>query len=401
MRIKREAWILGVLLIGFVIATVVLTGESVQQDARKKPSTFNTSPGGLRALYELFNKQQLPARRFELPLTQLPKDAGLLVIGEPIVRPLQDAEGGALQEWLNQGGTLLFIGRSEIGDVDESNLSFEEAKPIPGEERDSVGAISSESGFNQDVIDLKIAGSTAVKILKPERVQKLVTAGSDVYAVTWREKKGRVILVSSAVAVTNEQLKTSPLDNPVFFTNIGQKYVSPSRPVILFDEYHQGYGARRSVDKSLWAAVGPGLRAIAWYGLFAFLLLIYTLNRRFGAVKTLPSIESRPSTEYIASMAALYDRSGAGLLALETIERDFVRDVVARLGLATDAGPEMLAQSAQNTLGWDGNDLLALLRRTRELVSTDTPVTRQMEPELTALAQRLHHYRMELNSRRA
>src|SRR5437016_4567990 len=126
MRIGREAWILGVLLIGFILATIFLTSASEQQDERKKPSTHNASRSGMRALLELLDSQHVHAQRFERPLTELPANCGLVVIAQPVVRPLQDAEVSALQDWMNQGGTLLFLGRKDIGDIDESGLGFEE-----------------------------------------------------------------------------------------------------------------------------------------------------------------------------------------------------------------------------------------------------------------------------------
>lgn len=395
MRKSRDAWILGVLLLVFVVALAFFSQNTSQEEAKQRPSSYNVTRTGARALYDLLGRQGISTRRLEVPIADLPPDAGLLIMIEPFERPMEDAEVASLQKWLNKGGTLLLVASDGVDGV-LSNLSFEEAKAVPHAEEKGAAEVSTHSPYAKDVDTLTIAGEASIAIQKPEKVEKLVTTDSGVYGVTWREEKGRVILLSDAVGLNNQVLQAAPLDNPVFFVNIAQESTGKNRPVVLFDEYHQGFGERKAVGTSFWGALGSGMRAAAWYVLFGFVLLVVVLNRRFGTVKSLPIESNRPSTEYIASMASLYQRSGAGVLAIEAILREFLRELASRLEMDVGSDPGVLAEAAQRRLGWNAAEVASTIRRCGELIATPGPATRTLEQEFTQLAQRLQGYRMEL-----
>jgi hypothetical protein len=56
--------------------------------------------------------------------------------------------------------------------------------------------------------------------------------------------------------------------------------------------------------------------------------------------------EVRQSGEYISSLADLYRRADATVLALETIYKQFLRDICERLALPPDIGLEQLVDIA-------------------------------------------------------
>src|SRR5437899_2763738 len=104
----REAWILGALVIVFIVATVYYGRQGFEEQRNDWPTTYGVGPKGLRAFYELLGRQATVAR-FERPLTRLPADAGVLVMAEPQKLKVGPEEQSALSDWIRKGGTLLLI----------------------------------------------------------------------------------------------------------------------------------------------------------------------------------------------------------------------------------------------------------------------------------------------------
>jgi hypothetical protein len=396
----REAWILGILLIVFVTATTLYTRRGFETEQRQQPSTYSTSPNGARALFDLMERLGIQVRRHERPLTELADDAGLLVIVEPLARAIDGTEQKVLQDWLNAGGTLLLVVSGDplrsLSSVDFHEMSVKPTTVAPT----VVSVARGESPYLQHVQSLNVVSSTR---LAPTPGQKGVTrlAGDrhGAVALTWKEKQGRVIAISGGVSLDNRAIASG--DNAVFYVNVAQEHSRGKRPTVLFDEYHQGFGVETGTQKSLWQAVGAPGRAIFFYLLVAFLLVVYNANRRFGAPKLVELPSSRPSTEYISSMALLYHRAGAGEIALETIYRDFVRDLAAKVDAPPEADAGRLAEMAERRLGLSKTGLRELLARCEQAVGGDGPGSsalpgagrRLPEAEILRLARQIQDYR--------
>ena len=100
MRVGKEAWILGALIVAFVAATAVFSQRDLESEARQRPSSYSLAAEGTAGLYGLFGKEGFPVRRWERPITAL-NGRGLLVIAEPVARDVSPTEIAALWKWIN------------------------------------------------------------------------------------------------------------------------------------------------------------------------------------------------------------------------------------------------------------------------------------------------------------
>jgi hypothetical protein len=159
----------------------------------------------------------------------------------------------------------------------------------------------------------------------------------------------------------------------------------------LFDEYHHG-DIDLGSEASLWAALGHPLQLVLIQIAVAFLVLAAALAVRFGSPIPLGQGISRTSTEYVTSLAMLYRRAQASTAALETLYRQFLRDLALRLALAPDVSLERLAEVAARRGGIDRSALRRLLATCEQRLD-DGKVT---EPELLDLARRMERIRKDI-----
>lgn len=398
MRAGREAWVLGVLLVFFVLATALLTRRGEENQRRDQPTTYSTGRGGTKALFELLEREGLPVERYERPYTKLPRDAGLLIMFEPIERDegdLGEGEQDALMKWIDGGGSFLLVAsRKGMGKgVGLESVAVDLKTDHPADLPVESGA----SPLLRDVRTLHVEGDIRLENRDPKKQTTLVADAEGAYALTFPHGKGRVTMVTEGLAASNGLLAKA--DNAVFFVNVAQAAAQTGRKAILFDEYHQGFGSEVASGGSLWQAMGAPLREAFWYLAAIGLILIYSLNRRFGAPIVIEGPRSRPSTEYISSMAGFYHRARAADIPFENIYHAFVRDLATRVDAPPDASADRLAELAAKRYGWSADSLRDLLNRSRAAMEMPPPAggTRQAarahETEVFHLAQQIQDYR--------
>lgn len=388
MRLGRDAWALLALLLVFIAAMAYYARHSMEGGGEDQPTTYNAGPGGTKALYQLLLREGKEAERFEQPLENLPADAGLLVMFEPFQRRVEKEEKEALLRWVGEGGTLLLAVSPKASAPFEEGLVLDEVdvqrkKPSPA----TLPVDPERSPYFHDVRSLRVDGATRLKEEPGKTVDELLLDEEGAYIIAWKQGKGTVIVTTRGVLPGNAHIAEA--DNVLFFVNIVEAHTFPDRPLVLFDEYHQGFGYATEGGRSLWQAMGAPARTLVYYLAFGFLLFLYNANRRFGAALHLAAPSYRPSTEYIASMASLYRRAGAADMALETIYRAFARDLTLRLDAPPDATWDRIADLAARRFGWKARDLRDLMRRCEKVVEGE----KIGEHEMMRLAVQIQEYR--------
>jgi hypothetical protein len=386
LRIGREAWILGALLLLFVLFSAFYTERGIQEEEKGRPTTYSFGPNGLAALYRVLQKQGLATRQYRRELGSLPSDAALVVIAEPVARQVSMAESDAVRKWVEGGGALLFlvsdnafsVGPSEEMLSSHMRIDLAQSRPL------DLTVDPASSRYLRDIHSIHVDGTLR---LSPRGGAKSLLRDDDgSYAVTWKKGKGTVIAAMSSLGADNAHLQRA--DNALLFVNIAETHTSGHRKAVLFDEYHQGYGEVVE-GRSLWDALGTPARAVFWYFAGVFLILVYNLNRRFGPAKRLVLPSYRPSTEYIMSMARLFRKAGAGDIAIETIYKAFSRDLAQRLDAEPDSGPDQLTEIAHRRFGWETGPFRDLIARCEAIVNG----RRINEAEMLRLAKQIEDYR--------
>ncbi len=216
----------------------------------------------------------------------------------------------------------------------------------------------------------------------PEAVALVTTIG-----------KGHVVAVSDDEFGCNANLTRD--GNAQFIANILQNTARRGDRV-LFDEYHRNSGGAPS--PSIWSALGsPVQYGIMQLGLAALVALL-VLAPRLGRPEPLNRSTGHSTAEYVASLAGLYQSAHATSTALETIYRQFLREICACYALPTDTTLERMAETAARRGGVNGDDLRRLLIACEQALDTDSSGRNRAvsDQELITLVRAIERFRKEL-----
>lgn len=391
-------WLVAVLAAALVLGLALISSRQSSKlaGASARPTTYSAAPEGMRALYDLLASLGYQVQRFQRPYTELPDGYGyLLIVVEPLAHELDKEEVVALKGWLDTGnGLLLILGSPKsavleacgwnIGKIEESN---EQPREVPGVEIDPDQELL--KGYLDDVRRVWVDGRLRLILDKQYTFDPLVREGDVVHASIFRRRLGRKYIVSGSIGHRNKDLARA--DNAVLFVNFAKKEAGDS--LVLFDEYHQGYESPPNNSKSLWGALGPTAQIFALHMLLVLGLIVYNANIRFGPPLALRPPSSRPSTEYIESMAGLFQRARATGIALEMHYAAFTRDLAKRLGLPPDADIDRLADASAASLGLPRQELHELLKTCQEALAQERP----NEDEMTSLVTTLQSLRRSID----
>lgn len=333
-RSRKVGLLAGLLMLMFVVIVGI---DAYQKLGRQPgpPSTYNAGSAGYKALYLWLREIGVAVERWEKPLTELTREADVLVMMSPTLGP-EPAELKALETWVLGGGTLVvasfpwnpfakyFGFEMRTGSPDKKKQDKNEAGSFqPGPYVRGQRRVTSE--FHAGVDSPKA----------PAIVHSRDVFGNLIMVL--EEGKGRVIMISNASLFCNLYLRRGDharLALDILLTHLGEGR-------LLMDEYHQGYGRVTTVAGYVFRsqAFVPLLQVV-----FLILLLWASAGRRFGPARPLRRETERSSMEYVRAMAQLFQRVKARRLALESVLRWFDEE---RRRLLLDRDPVLQKEMAE------------------------------------------------------
>lgn len=363
----RRSLIALIIGLGLMAATMAMVAERVgQEPVDVSSSTFNTQPRGLRALYHALRDSGVPTRRWQRPYSELPEDAGVLVIAAPM-RPVSGREWRKdLQPWVAGGRTLILASslgepitimiRGEGALMDALEYSREagpadeksEKEARPAGDLDLADIFSGLSGNPVNVRPLWDTPATpderSLAVLAFEPVYCHASEAAPLYATedgpyVWHipVEQGRVILTATPAWLSNAHVASA--DNLDFLLDVIGLWGGGRE--VLFDERAQGHavGDIRLRDVFGRTAWGVGLAQLLVFGVWYAVVQ----GRRFGPVLPLQRDRPRSTLEYVDAMANLYRRAGLKGPALRALWRNFRVDVAKRYGIPLRAPVDVLS----------------------------------------------------------
>jgi hypothetical protein len=373
-----------------VALTVVLAYLAAPEDGASRsdprPSSFHSSPEGARALYLTLEALDIPLVRRLTAFAGADSLTGPLALIAPTI-PLTPLELDALTEWIEAGGTLLYVARP--GDPTLDALGLGELVRL---ERGSGGVVASQVGAEAPhrwaeggtpVGGFALAfADTAPALGSADAVPLLQTESGAVVAVTWRRGAGTVVAWSDRAPLVNGALRES--GGAVIFARAAAEATRAGEP-LAFDEYHHGYrgdGSAIAATLNFLSTTRPGHMTIQLAVAVAGLLLL--AGWRFGApIPPAPALRRSP-LEHVDALAELYRQADAHATARRLLlaqfarrigrtpprgaaeEADFFEDIAAVHGV--DGGARVAAVHAEWRRG-DRADLVGLARAMDELIS--------------------------------
>jgi len=308
---------LGLLAALLMLVFVVIVGIDAYQKVRRQPgppSTYNAASAGYKALYLWLRETGVPAKRWESPFTELPREADVLLMMSPRLGP-GPGEIKALETWIRGGGSLVLV--SSPWNVFAEHLGFEMKNGFLNQKKqDDKEPPSFQPGpYIRGQRTIMSKSHPGMDSRKPQAIVHSRDGFGDLIVVL-EDGKGRVIMVADPSLFSNLHLREGDharLALDLLLTHLGEG-------LLLIDEYHHGYGRVTSVAAYVFQseAIVPLLQVM-----FLVLLLWGSAGRRFGPARPLPRETERSSMEYVRAMALLFQRVKARRLALESVLRWF------------------------------------------------------------------------------
>lgn len=338
MKNRRDLFILLVLFAALVAFTILGPGATRDETFSTRPTTYSSGPGGALALLRWAEALGYDAQRLEFTAFELDAQSDALLILNPSV-PINRTEAGRVLDWVDAGGTLILVDdRARLLRARNELLPLLEVDILPYEGGPGEGNNIERAAVLQPALDgppVQEARVRTSRVVVTERndIVRLVglraapvghtsapaeATGGEPGAATAldaaapepatligvRQGLGYIYLSSASFPFTNAGLEEE--ENAALVLNLLRSVPEGGR--ILFDEYHHGY------------FTPPSLRSVvlenAWgwallYGIGILGLYLVLTGRRFGAAVPLhEEVVRRSSTEYIESMADLFQRSG-------------------------------------------------------------------------------------------
>ena len=346
-------------LVGGVVAAVLLFALfGPRADPNDpEPTTYNASSAGTKAAYLLLPQLGYGADRWSSPptdLTRLDAARTTLVITEPTL-PFKDLAvvQKALEAFMERGGSVLATGR-------------EGARLLPG------GVTAAPTGMLNGLCLTEGEGAGTLGQPQEVHMQEPVRwsaegplyrvrqrCGKDAVVVTYPVGKGQAVWWSSPQPMTNQGLKDDP-SLALLLASLGPPSAGPvsaspaageTGRTILFDEW---FHAEHET-------VGSTLAGLPWWPLTgqcvaAAVLLVLSLGRRNGPLRTPVGVPRTSPIEFAESMGRLYARAGATGAATGAAESRLLRFLHESCGLSRETlrgGPAVIAEAVQARFGGD------------------------------------------------
>jgi len=311
----RKIGVLGILF--FLVAYGLVALESSQKSGKsnERRTTYSAAAGGYKALYLWLQRMNIPVKRWEKKLSQLPAQASVLLIVEPELAP-SSRELKALDEWVASGGTLVVIASRPNVLLQKAGLTIQPlfgTAPGQDEQNENESLLFQPGPYTREIQGLDSKGHPGLNSSRPEGVVHLRSRWGGLLMVLNRGK-GRVLGLSDPELLCNVSLRDA--DHARLAINLLLTHLGSGS--LLIDEYHHGYGRATTVVAHLFSS-----RALTPLLQTALLLLVLwaAVGRRFGVPRPVVQDTSRSSLEYVRAMAQLYQKARGQVIALETLIR--------------------------------------------------------------------------------
>jgi hypothetical protein len=363
-KLLLGAAIVFVLLITGVVFLGGDTGQKVEV-----PSSYSTASGGAKAAYLLLAQSGYNVRRWERPLTDLPKDS-TVILADPLEAPTRE-EREAISRFLSEGGRIIATGMFSGTFLPENQAAPDMSLGMTWKK---VSAIA-PSAITRAAPQITMAPQARWQSYAA--AYALYGEKDEIVVVKYPCGRGEVLWWAAATPLTNAGLK-EPGNLEFLLASLGE-----TKSPILWDEYIHGY--RETLESS--AAHSP----LKWLFLQLTILalaVLATFSRRSGPVCA-PVTDVRLSPlEFVQTLGGLYENAGTASVAVDIAYQRFRYWLTRRLGVANNISINDLESAIRDRFTPKDERFAAILRRC-ESAKAD-PYLR--ESEALHLVQELDEY---------
>ena len=351
---NRVTAVMAITLFAVIVFTLAnVSPQATTDEFQRRPSSFFTDRSGGRALF-LVMKSLLPnIEQWRKPMNFLPlpgrRDHYSTIIVAAPGRALAQSERDHLRRWLNAGGQLLLAhdsGWRTSQQLSENGVEVDDDSDRGKRQTRSyfLAEFAPKLRWGKPPRDGKTAHvietDTAMGPLKlmwrrsfssTDELQVVAQAGDQILAVAIPVGKGRVVAIADPAVVTNKALREA--DNAVWLVTLAASWGNGR---VLFDEYHHGFGVKRSpteLTNAFFATPwGWSVLQLAAAGM----LFIFGVRRRFGRMEESLAVSRTSPIELAQARAGIFRVADAKPLAVELIMQHIGHRLGQMLGKTID-----------------------------------------------------------------
>ncbi|MFT3709303.1 MAG: DUF4350 domain-containing protein [Archangium sp.] len=313
----------GQLAIGGLVLLALVVAALARQPGSDSPlpSITNSGPRGAAVLATWLRESGVDVVALDEPFAAFPPGLKTVVIAAPSQSELTSEETKVLQDFVQSGGTLVFLApRDRLHPAIANWLELHSGEVAPlGDIKgiDDVGGttvnVRFQGGATSDVHQLRISAERMIEVKHPSAV--MVAEHSALWFVPIGS--GEVWVGAGPDLIENARLEL--LDNARFWSAIA------SRGPIAFDEYHL-LAHEMSAPRNLLAS---GLQLLVLAALF-----LWARAPRLGPVREEATTQHRSALEYVRAMATLTANAKVEGELITALKDDFRRRIEEELGIA-------------------------------------------------------------------
>lgn len=287
------------------------------QEVHAKYTSYSAGEQGTKALYLLLAKLGYKPRRLRTSFHGMNSE-GLAVVFAPAL-PVSETDSERLLEWVREGNTLLLVpDGQETQLTDALRIKLRKRQLLKKNIKPKM-ATDITAGINE----LTIQSGNRIRTTRKDAVRHFRDKAG-VVVISLPEGAGTAIVLSDPYLMSNSGLQEG--DNLNLLVNILLSYAGDTETV-YFDEYHHGFEKRQTVLHLLkGTSLGWALVQVA----VAVIMLMYSRGRRFGGPKPALKETHRSSTEYVTSLANIYQAAQASDIALSNLHERLTRSIRRR-----------------------------------------------------------------------
>jgi hypothetical protein len=371
MKLSRDSWLAIGLLLILILVTV---GAGYQQNKSQTIPYLSTSsaPDGTLALKLWLDKLGYQPFESTSAAFQAPQDVDLILILAPIIL-ITDREWDSLNQWIEQGGTLILAGDNMIMAYAIDHYDF--SMKYLDSPANSLPAASPLLASPPQTDPASVALNLFLVSGRTDFVTLLAANGGPVL-VSFEQGKGRVILSTTVYPFSNRGLKEEA--NAALVLNLIS--LSAQKGRVWIDDWHHGIQSAAIVGPSQWLRQTPAGHALSFVALTIFLALLLQ-GRGFGRPIPLQhEIKRRGPLEHVTAVANLNRKAGHRTDVLHQYHQWVKRHLGHRYRLDPSLlDEEYVAELGKFNPALDKEKLLVLLQRLNQKNISETDMVKLAE----------------------
>lgn len=385
-------------------------------------STYYKDETGVLGFFNLLNKTDIPAQRWQRPYRFLDstKTHNIWVVSPTEQYRMHDSDFKHLAKCIEKGGNLVCIVDENIYNTGKLFKTFrifkqkEKISFLASINKEKAEVLHPVSWFGHvDNLSFKnVEHKNNNNLNMPIEPRDYCYFYSDTFAIIPHIRikgtqnaqiammhygKGRVFLCSVVDMITNKGIQEK--SNGLFWLNLAKNLHTINKAPILFDEYSHGFGNENTDTYEKWSPFQlPESKYVLWGMTLLFILYAHSMGKRI--IKPVKAYEEprRRVMEFVEAVANMYEKHKAHNAILDDIVQRFKKHLITYLHISQNSTIDEIVLTYQKKHGLENSqklsDLLQRIERTKNKANLDETTAIIQEIRTFCLQHKIEYFKV-------